>query len=140
MGKIIKLFDDEEPQKEEEVKPLTQEEIQELIEPMRRKLKELYPSQVREVVGLIGFGEKYGSEVFLAGILIWEHLKYEQPIASSFLAVFNRGELEKISFLEAKNNYWDWKLMVKTYRDRFHTEEILKGLYQLREKFSKGEL
>jgi len=140
MGKIIKLFDNEEPEKEEEAKPLSQEEVRELIEPLGRRLKELYPSQVKEVLGLIGFGEKCGDEVFMAGILIWQHFKYEQPIASSFLAVFNKKELEKISFLEAKNNYWDWKLMVKIYKDKFHTEDILKGLYQLKEKFSKGEL
>lgn len=150
MGKIIQfpLGDDKsnkekgEELKEEEVRtePLSEEDFQELIEPLKEGLKVLYPSQVKEVHGFIGLGEKRGKEKFVAGLLFWEHYKYQQPLVSSFLAVFKENKLEKISFLEAKNNYWDWKLLVKTYKDRFHTEELLNGLLHLKEKFQKGEL
>ncbi|WP_461829649.1 hypothetical protein [Aquifex sp.] len=150
MGKVIQFpFGDEgenkekkEEFKEEELKtePLSEEDFQELVEPLKEGLKTLYPSQVKEVHGFIGLGEKRGKEKFVAGLLFWEHYKYQHPLVSSFLAVFNGDKLEKISFLEAKNNYWDWKLLVKTYKDRFHTEELLNGLIQLKDKFQKGEL
>ena len=145
MGKVVKFpLGDEEGKgdTEEELKtePLSEEDFQELIEPLREGLRSLYPSQVKDVNGFIGLGEKRGKERFVGGILFWEHYKYEHPLVSSFLAVFNGNRLEKISFLEAKNNYWDWKLLVKTYRDKFHTEDILNGLLQLREKLQKGEL
>lgn len=150
MGKVIQFpFGDEEKKgekkeelKEEELKtePLSEEDFKELVEPLKEGLRTLYPSQVKDVHGFIGLGEKRGKEKFVAGLLFWEHYKYQHPLVSSFLAVFNGDKLEKISFLEAKNNYWDWRLLVKTYKDKFHTEELLNGLIQLKDKFQKGEL
>ncbi len=150
MGKLIKFPSGDEREnkekkeelKEEELKTesLSEEDFQELVEPLKEGLKTLYPSQVKDVHGFIGLGEKRGKEKFVAGLLFWEHYKYQHPLVSSFLAVFNGDKLEKISFLEAKNNYWDWKLLIKSYKDKFHTEEILNGLFQLRERFQRGDL
>ena len=143
MGKVVEFPFGKEPEEKKETKktePLSEKEFEELVEPLREGLKTLYPSQVKDVQGFIGLGEKCGNEKFVVGLLIWEHYKYDYPLVSSFVAVFKDNNLEKISFLEAKNNYWDWKLMVKTYKDRFHTEELLNGLIQLKEKFSKGEI
>jgi len=147
MGKVIQFPFGKNPEgekkekgKDKETETLNEKDFQELIEPFREGLRTLYPSQVKDVKGIIGLGEKYGDEKFVVGLLVWEHLKYDYPLVSSFVAVFKGNRLEKISFLEAKNNYWDWKLLVKTYKDRFNTEELIKGLFQLKEKFSRGEL
>ncbi len=150
MGKVIQFPSGDEGEnrekreelKEEKLKtePLSEEDLKELVEPLKEGLRTLYPSQVKDVHGFIGLGEKRGKEKFVAGLLLWEHYKYQYPLVSSFLAVFNGDKLEKISFLEAKNNYWDWKLLVKAYKDKFHTEELLNGLIQLKDKFQKGEL
>ncbi len=146
MGEIIQFPSEgdegrkDERKEDQRTEPLSEKDFQELLEPLKEGLKTLYPSQVKDVKGIIGLGEKRGSEKFVAGLLLWEHYKYEHPIVSSFLAVFSEDRLEKISFLEAKNNYWDWRLLIKTYKDRFHTEELLNGLLQLREQFQKGEI
>jgi len=145
MGKVIQFPFGEEPErkeKREEIKTehLTEEDFNKVIEVFKKDLKALYPSQVKDVLGVIGLGEKYGDEKFVAGLLMWEHYKHNHPLVSSFVAVLKGDKLEKISFLEAKNNYWDWKLMVKTYKDKFHTEELMKGLFELKERFQKGEL
>jgi len=140
MGEIVQ-FPSPEGGKEEEKKtePLSQEEFSKLIN-LSEGLKRLYPSQVKEVKGVIGTGEKHGREKFVVGLLVWEHYKYPSPLLSSFVALFRDDELEKISFLEAKNNYWDWRTLVKTHKDKFHTEELLSYLVQLKDKFTRGEL
>jgi len=144
MGKVIQFPLGEEPEKEkredQKTELLTEEDFNQVVEVFKKDLKALYPSQVKDVLGVIGLGEKYGDEKFVVGLLMWEHYKQNYPLVSSFVAVLKGDKLEKISFLEAKRNYWDWKLMVKTYKDKFHTEELLKGLFELKEKFQKGEL
>ncbi len=142
MGKIVEFPFGDEPEKKEKEKgnnpqPLNEKDFEELIKPFTEGLKKLYPSQVKEVKGIVGLGEKNGSEKFVAGLLIWESFKYPHPVVSSFIAVFKNNILEKISFLEAKNNYWDWKLLLKTYKDRFNTDEIFKGLQELKKNFLK---
>ncbi len=147
MGKVIE-FPQEDGGRERETKkertdssaPLSQEEFSGLLEPLKEGLKRLYPSQVKEVLGVIGLGEKNGRECFVGGLLAWTHFKHSQPILSTFLAVFVDNQLEKISFLEAKNNYWDWELMIKTYKTRFDTENIYKELIKLREQVLKGRI
>ncbi|GAB6066192.1 hypothetical protein JCM9492_12840 [Aquifex pyrophilus] len=138
MGKIVEFPFGDEPKKEERKgpQPLTEKDFEELLKPFSEGLKKLYPSQVKEVKGVIGLGEKNGNEKFVAGLLIWESYKHPYPIVSSFIAVFKNNNLEKVSFLEAKNNYWDWKLLLKTYKDRFNTEEIFKGLQELKKNFT----
>ncbi|AAC07336.1 hypothetical protein [Aquifex aeolicus] len=144
MGKVIQFPFGEEPEKKEEkelkTEPLTEEDFNQVIEVFKKDLKTLYPSQVKDILGVIGLGEKYGDEKFVVGLLMWEHYKHSHPLVSSFVAVLKGDKLEKISFLEAKNNYWDWKLMVKTYKDKFHTEELMRGLFELKERFEKGEI
>jgi hypothetical protein len=47
------------------------------------------------------------------------------------VAYFEKGELKKISFLEAKNNYWDWRTMLKVHKGEFHTEELFNRFMEL---------
>ncbi len=140
MGNIIEFpFGDGKEGKEKlKVEKLTQEELTELIEPFRRGLKELYPTQVSDILGLVGFGEKFGNEIMVMGILLWLHLSRSEPIASTFIAYFVNKKLEKVSFLEAKNNYWDWKLMIETYQTKFNTKEMFADLQELREQILSG--
>ncbi len=144
MGKIVEFpsGDNREGREKEQgefkTQRLTQREFLSLIEPLKEGLKRLYPSQVKDVLGIAGFGEKCGNEIFVVGILIWVHYKQEAPIASTFLAVFINEKLEKISFIEAKNNYWDWRLMLETYQTRFHTKEMFQELQALREQLLSG--
>ncbi len=144
MGKVVKFpgSDDESKGNGEENKKqstethaLSQEEFVSYLEPLKEGLLKLYPSQVKEVVGVAGFGEERGKEAFLMGILMWEHFNNPQPIASTFLATFIDKKLDKISFLEAKRNYHDWKLMIDTYQDRFNTKEMFEKLQELRKQF-----
>ncbi|NPB05889.1 MAG: RtcB family protein [Aquificae bacterium] len=111
--------------------PLTKEEFEKLLEPLREGLKRLYPSQVEEVLGFSGLGEKNGDRVFLVGALMWKRYGTEQPLLSTFVALFERGRLEQISFLEAKNNYWDWRTMIKLLKKDFHTEELFNRFMEL---------
>ncbi len=137
MGKVVRFpGSGDEGKKGEtlEVKPLTQEELAEYLEPMREGLKKLYPSQVEDMVGFMGFGEVRGKEAFLMGILAWKHFNSEEPIASTILATFIDKKLDKVSFLEAKRNYHDWKVMIDTYQDRFHTKEMFEELQKLRKQ------
>jgi hypothetical protein len=135
MGKVIRFPGGE---GEEELRPLTREEIEGLLEPLREGLKRLYPSQVKEVLGLVGVGERRGEEVFLAGFLLWEGYRTGGPVVSTFLSLFVGNRLEKISFREAKRNYWDWNLMVNTYKSRFHVEDMLGVLNEIRERMGWG--
>jgi len=137
MGKVVNFPFGEEPSKEK--KELSEEELSKLFEGMREGLKRLYPSQVKEVYGFVGVGQRSGRESFVGGLLFWESAKGGTAV-STFLALFRDEELEKISFLEAKRNYWDWDLMVKTHRDKFDTEKIEKEVMELRERFSRNEL
>ncbi len=118
---------------------LSQEEFLSLVEPFRDGLRKFYPTQVKDILGVAGFGEKLGNEIFVMGVLIWEHLRRSEPVASTFLAVFINDKLEKVSFLEAKNNYWDWNLMIETYQSKFNTKEMLRELQTLREQMFGGE-
>jgi len=118
---------------------LSQEEFLALIEPFRNGLRKFYPTQVKDILGMAGFGEKLGNEVLVMGILIWEHLRRTEPIASTFLAVFINEKLEKVSFLEAKNNYWDWNILIETYQTKFNTKEMLEELQALRMQMFGGE-
>ena len=141
MGKVIRFpSEGGEEEREEGTKRLTQEEFLALVGPFREGLRRLYPTQVEDVIGIVGFGEKNGKECFVMGILVWQHRSRPGPIASTFLAVFVNERLEKVSFLEAKNNYWDWKLMIETYQNRFNTKEMLEELKKLREEVLSGNL
>jgi len=137
MGKVVNFPFGEEPS--EERRELTEEEMADLLEGMKEGLKRLYPSQVKEVYGFVGVGQRSGKESFVGGLLFWESAKGGSAV-STFLALFRDGELEKISFLEAKKNYWDWDLMVKTHGDRFDTKKIEKEVMELRERFARNEL
>lgn len=146
MGKVIKFPSNEGGEEREEGKAegrsgserLTQEEFIALVEPFKEGLKRLYPTQVSDVLGVVGFGEKNGKECFVMGVLLWQHQKQPTPIASTFLAVFINDKLEKVSFLEAKNNYWDWRLMLDTYQTRFNTKDMFEELQKLREEVLSG--
>ncbi len=141
MGKVIKFTpgggDDNEKEKVE-TRALSQEEFLELVEPLREGLKKLYPSQVKDITGVVGLGEKRGKEYFVVGLLAWLHFKEPQPILSTFVAVFIDKRLEKISFLEAKNNYWDWKVMVESYKGRFNTEAMLEEIQKIKKRMLEG--
>jgi len=145
MGKIVEFpsgdgKEEREEGKELRTERLTQEEMERLVEPFKDGLRRLYPTQVRDVLGVVGFGEKRGKEVLTMGVLLWQPLKSESPVASTFIALFQNDRLEKVSFLEAKNNYWDWKVMIETYQGRFNTKEMFRELQRLREQlFSQGE-
>jgi hypothetical protein len=117
--------------KREKAQPLTEEDIKNLFEPFKEGLKRLYPSQVEDVLGFYGLGEKNEDKVFLVGVVIWKRYGVEQPYTSTFVAIFEKGELTKISFLEAKKNYWDWKTLLKTYKSYFHTEEIFNRFQEI---------
>jgi hypothetical protein len=110
--------------KKDQAQPLTEEDYQKLFEPFKEGLKRLYPSQVEDVLGYTALGEKNGENAFMVGRVIWKRYGVEQPYLSTFVAYFEKGELKKISFLEAKNNYWDWRTMLKLHKGEFHTEEI----------------
>ena len=143
MGKVIRFPSDggEEERKggrEEGARRLSQEEFLALVEPFRDGLKKLYPTQVEDILGIAGFGERNGKECFVMGVLVWQHQRQPGPIASTFLAVFVNDRLEKVSFLEAKNNYWDWRLMLDTYQTRFNTKEMFEELQRLREEVLSG--
>ncbi len=127
-AKVVKVKD--EPSLEN-AKPLTQEEFQKLFEPLKEGLKRLYPSQVEEVLGFSGLGEKNGDKVFVVGALMWKRYGVEQPLISTMVALFEKGRLEKVSFLEAKNNYWDWRMLLKLHKKEFHTEEIFNRFMEL---------
>jgi len=145
MGKIVEFpsgdgKEEREEGKELRTERLTQEEMERLVEPFKDGLRRLYPTQVRDVLGVVGFGEKRGKEVLTMGVLLWQPLKSESPVVSTFIALFQNDRLEKVSFLEAKNNYWDWKVMIETYQGRFNTKEMFRELQRLREQlFSQGE-
>jgi len=115
----------------EKAEPLTEEDFQRLFHPFREGLKRLYPSQVEEVLGYTGLGEKNGDKAFIVGMVIWKRYGVEQPYTSTFVALFENGELKKVSFLEAKNNYWDWKTMLKVHKGEFHTEELFKRFNEI---------
>ncbi len=141
MGKVVGFPGaGKEPEGEEKLqtRQLTKEEVVELMPPLREGLLKLYPSQVQEVLQVMGFGEVRGEEVFMMGILVWKHFKNPEPIASTFLATFLGKRLDKISFLEAKRNYHDWKLMIDTYQDRFNTKEMFEKLQELRKQVFGG--
>lgn len=138
MGKVIRFPGGDEEKREEGPTPLGEEEIKGLLGPLKEGLKRLYPTQVKEVLGIIGVGERIGKEVFLAGYLVWEGYKTGGPVVSTFLSVFIGDRLEKISFKEAKRNYWDWNLMISTYKGRFHVEEMLKALDEIKERMGWG--
>ncbi len=144
MGKIVEFPSGDNQRKRKgdlERKRLSQEEFLSLVEPFRDGLRKLYPTQVKDILGIAGFGEKLGNEIFVMGVLIWEHLRRGEPVASTFMAVFVNGQLEKVSFLEARNNYWDWNLMMETYQTRFNTREMFRELQDLREQiFGGGKL
>jgi len=139
MAKVIKWNPEgdknrDKPQKEEKEKkpqPLTEEDFKRLFEPFKEGLKKLYPSQVEDVLGFYGMGEKSGNRDFLVGIVLWKRYGMEQPYSSTFVAIFEDNKLQKVSFLEAKNNYWDWRVMLKTYKKEFHTEEIFNRFMEL---------
>ncbi|RTZ58254.1 MAG: hypothetical protein DSZ31_06150 [Gammaproteobacteria bacterium] len=139
MAKVIKWNPEggknkDKPQKEEKEKkpqPLTEEDFKRLFEPFKEGLKKLYPSQVEDVLGFYGMGEKNGNKDFLVGIVLWKRYGMEQPYSSTFVAIFEDNKLQKVSFLEAKNNYWDWRVMLKTYKKEFHTEEIFNRFMEL---------
>ncbi|RTZ68640.1 MAG: hypothetical protein DSZ30_03920 [Aquificaceae bacterium] len=139
MAKVIKWNPEgdknrDKPQKEEKEKkpqPLTEEDFKRLFEPFKEGLKKLYPSQVEDVLGFYGMGEKSGNRDFLVGIVLWKRYGVEQPYSSTFVAIFEDNKLQKVSFLEAKNNYWDWRVMLKTYKKEFHTEEIFNRFMEL---------
>ncbi len=139
MAKVIKWNPEgdknkDKPQKEEKEKkpqPLTEEDFKRLFEPFKEGLKKLYPSQVEDVLGFYGMGEKNGNKDFLVGIVLWKRYGVEQPYSSTFVAIFEDNKLQKVSFLEAKNNYWDWRVMLKTYKKEFHTEEIFNRFMEL---------
>ncbi len=139
MGKVVN-FPSDGGEEREGVRKLSQEEFLKLIDPLREGLRRLYPTQVRDVLGVVGFGEKNGKECFVAGLLAWAHMKQPQPVVSTFLATFIEDRLDKISFLEAKNNYWDWKLMIETYQTRFNTKALFEELQRLREELTSGNL
>lgn len=145
MGKIVEFPSGDGKEKKKGTKELrteklTQEEMERLVEPFRDGLKRLYPTQVKDVLGMVGFGEKRGKEVLTMGVLLWQPLKSKEPVASTFIALFQNDRLEKVSFLEAKNNYWDWNIMIETYQSRFNTKEMFRELQMLRKQlFSQGE-
>ncbi|NPB05978.1 MAG: hypothetical protein GXO03_00065 [Aquificae bacterium] len=136
MGKVIKLFE-EEPRKPER-RPLTEEELKELLKPLEEGLLRLYPSQVKAVNGLAAVGQVSGDEKLLGGLLFWESKK-GGPAVSTFIALFKNDRLEKISFYEAKRNYWDWEVTVKSLKERFDAEEVEKAALALRERFFGGQ-
>ncbi len=141
MGKIVKFpSGGGEEEREEGARRLSKEEFIALLEPFRDGLKRLYPTQVEDILGMVGFGERNGKECFVMGVLIWQHQRQQDPVASTFLAVFVNNKLEKVSFLEAKNNYWDWKLMLDTYQTRFHTKEMFEELQKLRQEVLSGNI
>ena len=115
----------------EKAEPLTEEDFQKLFEPFREGLKRLYPSQVEEVLGFTGLGEKNGNKAFVVGMVIWKRYEVEQPYTSTFVALFENNELKKVSFLEAKNNYWDWRTMLKIHKGEFHTEELFNRFMEI---------
>ena len=117
--------------KREQAEPLTHEDYEKLLEPFKEGLKRLYPSQVEDVLGYVALGEKNGENAFMVGRVFWKRYGVEQPYLSTFVAYFEKGELKKISFLEAKNNYWDWKTMLKVHKGEFHTEEIFNRFMEL---------
>ncbi|MDQ7038635.1 MAG: hypothetical protein Q9N26_05500 [Aquificota bacterium] len=138
MGRVVRFPGGDEERRSENPRPLTEDEIRALLDPLREGLKRLYPTQVKEVLGLVGVGERTGEEVFLAGYLIWEGYRTGGPVVSTFLSVFIKNRLEKISFREARRNYWDWNLMVNTYRGRFNVEEMLRTLDSIKERMGWG--
>ncbi|HIP98336.1 MAG TPA: hypothetical protein EYH48_01280 [Aquifex aeolicus] len=118
-------------EKEKKPQPLTEEDFKRLFKSLKEGLKSLYPSQVEDVLGFYGMGEKNGNRDFLVGIVLWKRYGVEQPYSSTFVALFENSKLQKISFLEAKNNYWDWRVMLQTYKKEFHTEEIFNRFMEL---------
>jgi len=117
--------------KRDNAQPLTQEDLKQLFEPFKEGLKKLYPSQIEDVLGFYGMGEKNEDKVFLVGVVFWKRYGVEQPYTSTFVAIFEKGKLAKVSFLEAKKHYWDWKTLLKTYKSYFHTEEIFNRFQEL---------
>ncbi len=115
----------------ENAKPLTQEDFDKLFEALREGLKRLYPSQVEEVLGFTGLGEKNGNKAFAVGLVIWKRYGVEQLYTSTAVLLFENNKLKKVSFLEAKNNYWDWRTMIKLHKGEFHTEEIFNRFMEL---------
>ncbi len=141
MGKVIRFpSEGGEEEREGDARKLTQEEFLALVEPFREGLRRLYPTQVEDILGVVGFGEKNGKECFVMGVLVWQHRSRPGPIASTFMALFVNDKLEKVSFLEAKNNYWDWRLMIETYQTRFNTKEMFEELQRLRREVLSGNL
>jgi hypothetical protein len=108
----------------ENAKPLTEDDLKGIFEALREGLKRLYPSQVEDVLGFYGLGEKNGNKAFVVGAVVWKRYGVEQPYASTMVGVFENNELKKVFFLEAKNNYWDWRTLIKVHKGEFHTEEI----------------
>ena len=145
MGRVVKFPSDggEEERKGGKkstgLRRLSQEEFLELVEPFKEGLRKFYPTQVKDVLGIAGFGERNGEESFLMGVMLWQHQKQPEPILSTFLALFIGDRLEKVSFLEAKNNYWDWRLMIDTYQSRFNTRAMFEELQKLREELFNAD-
>ena len=115
----------------EKAEPLTQEDFEKLFQPLREGLKRLYPSQVEDVLGFTGMGEKNGDKAFVVALVVWKRYGVEHPYTSTAVMLFEKGELKKVSFLEAKNNYWDWRTMLKIHKGEFHTEEIFNRFMEL---------
>ena len=115
----------------ENAKPLTEEDFQKLFEALKEGLKRLYPSQVEDVLGFFGLGEKNGDKAFVVGVVSWKRYGVEQPYMSTMVGIFENNRLEKVSFLEAKNNYWDWEVLLKTHKKEFHTEELFNRFMEL---------
>jgi len=67
MGKVIQFPLGEEPEKEkredQKTELLTEEDFNQVVEVFKKDLKALYPSQVKDVLGVIGLGEKYGGQL-----------------------------------------------------------------------------
>jgi len=115
----------------ENAKPLTEEDFKKLFEALKEGLKRLYPSQVEDVLGFFGLGEKNGDKAFVVGVVSWKRYGVEQPYMSTMVGIFENNHLEKVSFLEAKNNYWDWEVLLKTHKKEFHTEELFNKFMEL---------
>ncbi len=115
----------------ENAQPLTEEDFKKIFEALKEGLKKFYPSQVEDVLGFFGLGEKNGNKAFVVGVVSWKRYGVDQPYMSTLVGIFENDNLEKVSFLEAKNNYWDWKILLKTHKKEFHTEEIFNRFMEL---------
>ena len=137
MGKVVSFGGSPQP-KDENLKPLTEEDIKALFDPLKEGLFKLYPSQMGSVDGIVAVGEAKDSRKVLVGLLFWTNKKTGMRSLSTFIAFFLNDKLEKISFLEAKNNYWDWDIAVKTLKPDFHIEEMVSEILRVKKEFTGG--